>query len=68
MIFADIQLRWFEFLQNIRYRRSKRHGTRSAMIETASERSIRILQNRYGFSREQAQSELSKHYSKAWLG
>jgi hypothetical protein len=38
------------------------------LSERAQERSISILQKRFGYTREKAKSELSKHYSKARLG
>ena len=67
MTIADIRFRWNEFFQNILNRKSKRYSIQLARGDLARERSIRLLQNRYGYSKEQAKSELSKHYSKAKL-
>ncbi|HEX5941402.1 MAG TPA: hypothetical protein VFY66_03955 [Anaerolineales bacterium] len=46
----------------------KRHNDQIIKFNTVHERSISILQKRYGYTREQATSQLIKHYSKAWLG
>ena len=58
------ELSWFPFRDRIIGWRTKRRE----VIDHARERSISILQKRYGYSLEQAASELNKHYSKAWLG
>ena len=68
MKLAITELKWFQFRERIIAWRIKRVGDQLAVIDPASERSIRILQKRSGYSREQAASELKKHYSKAWLG
>ena len=67
MITADVQLRWIEFRQYILNWQSKRQSNQLAQVNLVRERSINILQNRYGYSKEQAKSELIKHYSKALL-
>jgi hypothetical protein len=67
MITANLQLWWIKFRQNILNRQSKRQGYQLTKIDLVREHSISLLQNRYGFSREQAISEFSKHYSKAQL-
>lgn len=67
MITADVQLRWIEFRQYILNWQSKRQSNQLAQVNLVRERSKNILQNRYGYSKEQAKSELSKHYSKALL-
>lgn len=46
----------------------KRQNDQIIKFNTVHERSISILQKRYGYTREQATSQLIKHYSKAWLG
>jgi hypothetical protein len=46
----------------------KRRDDQLIKFNRVHERSISILQKRYGYSREKATSELIKHYSKAWLG
>jgi len=67
MIIADLKLRWIEFRQRILNRQSKRRGVQLARVDLARERSISLLQKRYGYSREKATSELDKYYSKAQL-
>jgi hypothetical protein len=67
MIIADIQLRWIEYLQNILNRRSKRRGGQLTRVNLVRERSISLLQSRYGYTKEKAISELDKYYSKAQL-
>ena len=46
----------------------KRRNDQTIKFDRVHERSISILQKRYGYTREQATSQLIKHYSKAWLG
>ena len=67
MKITDVKSLWIEIHQNILTRKSKRQSTQLARVDLSRERSIKILQNRYGYSKEQAKSELSKHYSKAQL-
>jgi hypothetical protein len=64
MTIARGDLKWFQFRQRIRRHRSDQ----SARVDHARERSISILQKRYGYDREKAISELDRHYSKAYLG
>jgi hypothetical protein len=61
-------LKWFQFYQRIVNWRLKRNEDELAILERAKERSIGILQKRYGYTKEEATIELRKHYSKAWLG
>jgi hypothetical protein len=58
MIIAGIKLKW----------RNKRRHTHLMKVNSVRERSISILQKRYGYSREEAAYQLDKYYSKAWLG
>ena len=60
--------KWFQFRERLIDWRKKRYEHQLAMVERAEERSVRILQKRYGYTKEQATSELRKHYSKARLG
>ena len=62
------ELKWFQFRERIIDWRKKRHQDERAVIDHARERSIGILQKRYGYTYEQAASALDKYYSKAWLG
>jgi hypothetical protein len=57
-----------EIRQKIINWQEKRRDDQLMKFDRVHERSISILQKRYGYTREQATSELIKHYSKAWLG
>ena len=60
--------KWNELRQKIMTRRNEGVNDQIARVDRAQERSMSSLQKRYGYTREQAASELKKHYSKAWLG
>jgi hypothetical protein len=47
---------------------NKRRNNQFMRENNDRERSISILQKRYGYTREEATSQLDKHYSNAWLG
>jgi hypothetical protein len=68
MTSTDTKLNWDEFYRNIFSWWNKRRNDQSTKVDRAYERSLSILQKRYGYTREEAESQLSKHYSKAWLG
>ena len=68
MKISVIELKWDEFRQKIITWGNKHRTDQLASVDRAQERSIGILQKRYGFTREQAASALKKHYSKAQLG
>jgi hypothetical protein len=68
MIIAVVQLKWSEFRQNLIHGWDKRRGDQFTRVNNVRERSISILQKRYGYSREEAIYQLDKHYSTAWLG
>ena len=68
MRIAVIEFKWDVFRQKIINWRKKRRVDQLIKVNSVYERSIRILQQRYGYTREKATSELIKHYSKAWLG
>jgi hypothetical protein len=57
-----------EVRQKLMHWQEKRRDDQLIKFDHVHERSISILQKRYGYSREKATSELIKHYSKAWLG
>ena len=57
-----------EIRQKIINWQEKRRDDQLTKFNRVHERSISILQKRYGYTREKATSELIKHYSKAWLG
>ena len=48
--------------------RNKRRSDQFIKVNAVRERSIGILQKRYGYTREEAAYQLDEHYSKAWLG
>ena len=63
MIIAGIELKWNGFPWW-----KIRRNDQLIKVDSARERSISILQNRYGYNREEAIYQLDKYYSKAWLG
>ena len=68
MKFAVIESSWDEFRRKVLTWWQKPRNDQLVKANNVHERSIRILQKRYEYTREQAASELKKHYSKAWLG
>ena len=68
MTIVVAEIKWFHFRQKILNWQNKQHNHQLTRVDRARERSIAILQNRYGFTREKAAFELSKYYSKARLG
>jgi hypothetical protein len=67
-IFETIETKWDEFRRNVLNWQNKRHNAERIKVNSVREHSIRILQNRYGYSREEAAYQLDKYYSRAWLG
>lgn len=65
---ALIELKWFQFSQKIINLLNKHRNDQLTRADLAQERSISILQKRYGFTRERAAFELDRYYSKARLG
>jgi uncharacterized protein YjbJ (UPF0337 family) len=63
-----LESKWNEFHQKVFTWWQKPRNDQLIKANSVRERSIRILQNRYGYTKDQAASELDKHYSKAWLG
>lgn len=68
MISAVIRLKWDEFRRKVFNGWNKRRDDQLMKANGVQERSISILQKRYGYTREAAASELNKHYPRAWLG
>ena len=68
MMSAVNKSKWDEFYRNVFYWWNKRRSERVTKVHGAYQRSISILQKRYGYTKEEAISQLDKHYSKAWLG
>ena len=68
MKIAVIESTWDEFRQKILSWRNKRRNDQIIKANSVYERSIRILQNRYGYNKDKATDELNKHYSGIWLG
>ena len=60
--------KWEEFRRNALNWKNKRREEQLIKVNRVQERSISILQRRYGYTREQAISELNKNYPGAWLG
>jgi hypothetical protein len=63
-----IKLKWDEYRRNILNGWKKRRNDQLVKVNSARERSIHMLQERYGYSREQAIYQLNKYYSRARLG
>ena len=61
------ELKWFQFRERIIAWQKKQAQDQLVAFDAREERSISILQKRYGFSREQAIYQLRKYYSKARL-
>jgi hypothetical protein len=61
------QLKWFQFRERIIDWQKKQAEDQNATVNPNEEHSLGILQNRYGFTREQAIYQLRKYYSKARL-
>lgn len=68
MAITTVQSRWNEFRRNLINGWNKRRDNRFDTMNNVRERSISILQKRYGYGREEAIYQLDKHYSTAWLG
>jgi hypothetical protein len=62
------ETKWDEFLRKVLKWRNKRRTDQFIKMNSVRERSIRLLQQRYGYTRENAIYQLDKHYSRAWLG
>ena len=63
-----LKSKWDEFRGKVLNARSKRSNDQIIKVNGPRERSIGILQHRYGYTREQAIYQLDKYYSRAWLG
>ena len=59
---------WNEFRRKVIEWSNKRREDHLIKVNSVRERSIRILQKRYGYTREKAIDELDTHYSGTWLG
>lgn len=68
MIIAGIKLKRDGFAWKFLNWRDKRRRAHLMTANSARERSISILQDRYGYSRETATYQFDKYYSKARLG
>jgi len=68
MTIAVIKLKWDGFRQRLLNGYNKRSKDQFIKVNSVRERSISILQKRYGYTREQATSQLDTHYPRAWLG
>lgn len=67
MISAVIRLRWDKFHRKVLYWWNKPRNDQFVKANRLHERSLRILQKRYGYTIEQATYQLRKYYSKARL-
>ena len=60
--------KWDEFRTKILNWRNKQREDQLSKVNSNRERSIKILQKRYGYTREKATDELNTRYSGTWLG
>jgi hypothetical protein len=60
--------KWDEFRTKLLNWRNKHREDQLSKVNSTRERSIKILQKRYGYSREKATDELNTRYSGTWLG
>jgi hypothetical protein len=65
---AVIESKWDEFRRKVLTWGNKGRTDQFSKADSMRERSIGILQKRYGYTKEEAADQLDKHYSKAWLG
>ena len=63
-----LESKWDEFRRKVLNLRNKRRNDQLIKVNSVREHSIKILQKRYGFTREKASDELDTHYSGTWLG
>jgi hypothetical protein len=68
MMIAVIKLKWNKFRQKLLNGWNSRRNDQFIKVNSVRERSISILQKRYGYTREEATYQLDNHYPKAWLG
>jgi hypothetical protein len=61
------ELKWFQFRERIIAWQKKQAEEQLVAVDPGEERSISILQKRYGFTREQAIYQLRKYYPNARL-
>jgi len=65
---AVIELKGHGFLRKFLIWQKKRRNDQLIRVNGLHEQSIRVLQQRYGYTREEAAYQLDKHYPRAWLG
>ena len=68
MILASIGLKWDAFRRRVLHWQDHQSSDQVIKVDRVRERSISILQKRYGYTREEAISQLDKHYTGTWLG
>jgi hypothetical protein len=61
MITPVVQLKWNEFRRTLINGWNKRRSDQFTKVNNVRERSIGILQKRYGYGREEATYQLDKH-------
>lgn len=60
--------KWDEFLRKVFPWRTRHRKDQLIKVNKVREKSINLLQKRYGYSREKAIEELDTRYSGTWLG
>ena len=61
MTIAGVNLKWFQFRQRLLRWQNGQRINQGARVDLVRERSISILQKRYGYDRDKAISELDKY-------
>ena len=68
MTIEVVEGKWKSFFSEIRTRLDKRRDKQPSRDSIKREQFVRILQKRYGYTKEKAEAEMSAHYSKIILG
>ena len=68
MTIEVVEGKWKSFFSEIRTRLDKRSDNQLSRDSIKREQFVRILQKRYGYTKEKAEAEMSVHYSEIILG
>ena len=63
-----VEGKWKNFFSEIRTRLDKRSDNQLSRDSIKREQFVRILQERYGYTKEKAEAEMNTHYSEIILG
>ena len=68
MTIEVVEGKWRHIFSEIRIRLDKRRDKQPSRDSIKREQFVRILQKRYGYTKEKAEAEMSVHYSEIILG